>query len=55
MVLDRQRRDRIEKLADDLHAAVLANREHLLKARGEVKLALSPRGETYDIRFTFTF
>ena len=55
MALDRQHRDRIERLAEDVRAAVLANREHLLKARGEVKVALAPRGETYDIRFTFTF
>ncbi len=54
MVVDQRRSDRIERLADDVRAAILNNREHLLKARGEVKLALSPRGEHYDIRFTFT-
>jgi hypothetical protein len=55
MAVEGRPNDRVLRLADDVHAAILNNREHLLKARGEVKLALSPKGETYDIRFTFTF
>lgn len=48
------REDSAERLADDVRAKLLSERELITKAEGAITLRIFPRGAGYDIKLNVT-